>query len=104
VTAPLKHDEQSVAIVTGASTGIGAGLVTGYRERGYAVVATARSIRESDDPGIVTMRGDISDPATAQRIVDEAVERFGRIDTLITTRGSTSASPSRSTRSRTSTP
>ena len=87
MTAPLKHDEQSVAIVTGASKGIGAGLVTGYRERGYAVIATARSIRESNDPGIVTIRGDIADPDTAQRIVDEAVKRFGRIDTLINNAG-----------------
>ena len=87
MTAPLKQDEQGVAIATGASKGIGAGLVTAYRERRYAVVATARSIRESDDPGIVSIRGDISDPATAQRIVDEAVERFGRIDTLINNAG-----------------
>lgn len=82
-----KHDDQRVAIITGASQGIGAGLAKAYRERGYAVIATARSIRPSDDPGIVTIAGDIADPDTARRVVDEAVERFGRIDTLINNAG-----------------
>ncbi len=77
-----EHDEQRVAVITGASQGIGAGLAEAYRERGYAVIATARSIGPSEDPAIVTIAGDIADPDTAQRIVDEAVERFGRIDTL----------------------
>ena len=72
-------DEQRVAIITGASQGIGAGLAKAYRERGYAVIATARSIRPSEDPGIATIEGDIADPDTARRVVDEAVERFGRI-------------------------
>jgi NAD(P)-dependent dehydrogenase (short-subunit alcohol dehydrogenase family) len=81
------HDEQRVAIITGASQGIGAGLAEAYRERGFAVIATARSIRPSEGPGIVTIGGDIADPDTAQRMVDEAVERFGRIDTLINNAG-----------------
>lgn len=85
--APPERDDGKVAIITGASQGIGAGLTTAYRERGYSVIATARSIRPSGDPGIVAVEGDIVDPATAQRIVDAAMERFGRIDTLINNAG-----------------
>ena len=73
--------------ITGASQGIGAGLTKAYRERGYAVIATARSIGPSHDSGIVAAEGDIADPDTAQRIVDAAIERFGRIDTLINNAG-----------------
>jgi NAD(P)-dependent dehydrogenase (short-subunit alcohol dehydrogenase family) len=78
---------QKVAIVTGASQGIGAGLARAYRERGHAVIAAARSIGASEDPGVVTVEGDIADPDTAQRIVEAAVEHFGRIDTLINNAG-----------------
>jgi NAD(P)-dependent dehydrogenase (short-subunit alcohol dehydrogenase family) len=78
---------QKVAIVTGASQGIGLGLTKAYRELGYLVIATARSIEQSEDSGIVTIEGDIADPETAQRVVDEAVERFGRVDTLINNAG-----------------
>ena len=78
-----EHKKEKVAIITGASQGIGAGLTRAYRELGYAVIATARSSGPSEDSGIVTVQGDIADPDTAQRVVDEAVERFGRIDTLI---------------------
>jgi NAD(P)-dependent dehydrogenase (short-subunit alcohol dehydrogenase family) len=80
-------NEKKVAIITGASQGIGAGLTKAYRERGYAVIVTARSIVQSEDAGIVAVEGDIADPDTAQRIVDTAVERFGRIDTLINNAG-----------------
>jgi NAD(P)-dependent dehydrogenase (short-subunit alcohol dehydrogenase family) len=83
---PPEHEEK-VAIVTGASQGIGAGLARAYRERGYAVIAAARSIGTSEDPGVVTVEGDIADPDTAQRIVEAAVEHFGRIDTLINNAG-----------------
>ena len=84
---PPEHDEGRVAIITGASQGIGAGLARAYRERGYAVIAAARSIGPSEDSGIVTVEGDIADPDTAQRIVEAAVERFGRIDTLVNNAG-----------------
>jgi NAD(P)-dependent dehydrogenase (short-subunit alcohol dehydrogenase family) len=82
-----EHDRRKVAIITGASQGIGAGLTRAYRELGYVVVATARSIETSEDPGVVTVAGDIADPDTAQRVVTEAIERFGRIDTLINNAG-----------------
>lgn len=85
--SPGEHDNGKVAIVTGASQGIGAGLTTAYRERGYAVIATARAIAPSEDPGIVAVEGDIADPDTARRIVDTAIERFGRIDTLVNNAG-----------------
>src|SRR6185437_1288341 len=62
-------------------------LVDGYRQRGWAVVANARTIKPAADPGIVTVEGDISEPATAQRVVDAAVERFGHIDTLVNNAG-----------------
>jgi len=82
-----EHNKEKVAIITGASQGIGSGLTRAYRELGYVVIATARSIGRSEDSGIVTIAGDIADPETAQRVVGEAVERFGRIDTLINNAG-----------------
>ncbi len=72
-----------VAIVTGASRGIGAGLVAGYRRLGFRVVATSRSIAPSNDEHVLAIAGDIRDRATAQKIVAAAKERFGRIDTLV---------------------
>jgi NAD(P)-dependent dehydrogenase (short-subunit alcohol dehydrogenase family) len=76
-----------VAIITGGSQGIGAGLVAGYRGRGWAVVANARTIKPSEDPDLLTVAGDIADPATAVRITDETLDRFGRIDTLVNNAG-----------------
>jgi len=87
MNAPPEHNHGKVAIITGASQGIGAGITRAYRELGYVVIATARSTGPSEDPGIVTIAGDIADPETAQRVVGEAVERFGRIDTLINNAG-----------------
>ena len=78
--------EQKVAIVTGASQGIGAGLVQGYRDAGYAVVANSRSIKSSSDEGVVAVAGDIGERATAERVVETALQRFGRIDTLVKTK------------------
>jgi NAD(P)-dependent dehydrogenase (short-subunit alcohol dehydrogenase family) len=85
--------QQKVAIVTGASRGIGAGIVEGYRKHGYAVVATSRTIPASDDPQVHTVRGDLADPRTAERVVDAALERFGRIDTLVNNAGLFLAKP-----------
>ena len=87
MSSPPEHNNRKVAIITGASHGIGAGLTKAYRDRGYAVIATARSIGPSEDSGIVAVEGDIADPDAAQRIVDAAIERFGRIDTLINNAG-----------------
>ena len=78
-----------VAIITGASQGIGAGLVTGYRSAGYAVVGVALSFpsADPDESDYVAVPGDIADARTARRAVDVARERFGRIDTLINNAG-----------------
>jgi NAD(P)-dependent dehydrogenase (short-subunit alcohol dehydrogenase family) len=76
-----------VAVITGASQGIGAGLVKAYRDRGFRVVANSRSIRPSDDPHVIAVPGDIANPAIAEQVMTEAVERFGRVDTLINNAG-----------------
>ena len=78
---------QKVAIVTGASQGIGAGLVEAFRAAGYAVVGTALSMPPSNERDYVTVAGDIVEPATSERVVEEALDRFGRIDTLINNAG-----------------
>lgn len=85
--------EQKVVAITGASQGIGAGLVRAFRNRGYSVIANSRSIEPSQDPGIAVIAGDISDPAVASRIVAKAVEQFGRIDTLVNNAGIFIAKP-----------
>ena len=82
-----------VAIITGASEGIGAGLVAAYRGRGCAVVASARTIKPPEDPDVRAVAGDIADPATADRIIGAALERFGRIDTLVNNAGVVIAKP-----------
>ncbi|MDR7098375.1 NAD(P)-dependent dehydrogenase (short-subunit alcohol dehydrogenase family) [Lysobacter niabensis] len=82
-----------VAIVTGASQGIGAGLVKAFRDRGYRVIANSRSIKPSNDPDILTVAGDIADRAVAERIVREGVAKFGRIDTLVNNAGIFTAKP-----------
>jgi NAD(P)-dependent dehydrogenase (short-subunit alcohol dehydrogenase family) len=80
-------EPQKVAIITGASQGIGAGLVDGFRRSGYAVVGTARSIRRSDEPGYLTVEGDIAQAETADHVMEQALDRFGRIDSLINNAG-----------------
>jgi NAD(P)-dependent dehydrogenase (short-subunit alcohol dehydrogenase family) len=86
-------NSQRVAVITGASQGIGAGLVSAYRKLGYAVVANSRTISESDDPMVLTVPGDIAQPGTGQRIVDAALERFGRVDALVNNAGIFVAKP-----------
>lgn len=76
-----------VVVVTGASQGIGAEVVKAFRRLGHSVVATSRSIRPSEDEQVLSIAGDIGDPATAQRIIAEGVARFGRIDTLVNNAG-----------------
>ena len=80
-------DSLKVAVVTGASQGIGAGIVEAFRNDGYAVVGTSRSIPPSDEADFLTLQGDISEVEVAQMIVDQAVDRFGRVDTLINNAG-----------------
>jgi NAD(P)-dependent dehydrogenase (short-subunit alcohol dehydrogenase family) len=93
--------EQKVVVITGASQGFGAGLVKAYRDRNYRVVANSRSIKPSSDPDVLTVAGDVADPTTSDRIVQEALARFGRIDTLINNAGILSRSRSLTIRRKT---
>ena len=79
--------DKRVAIITGAEQGIGAGLVAAYRDAGYAVVGTSLSIPSSADPDFLTVQGDLTEPEAAQRVVEQGLDRFGRIDSLINNAG-----------------
>jgi NAD(P)-dependent dehydrogenase (short-subunit alcohol dehydrogenase family) len=84
---------QKVAVVTGASQGIGAGIVQAFRERNYRLVATSRSIKPVAAADIVTVQGDVGAPDTAKRVFEAALERFGRVDTLVNNAGLFMAKP-----------
>jgi NAD(P)-dependent dehydrogenase (short-subunit alcohol dehydrogenase family) len=79
------------AIVTGASRGIGAGLVEAFLKRGYNVVANSRHITKASpfaaSSNLALVDGDIGDRSTAVKIVDTAVSKFGKIDVLINNAG-----------------
>jgi NAD(P)-dependent dehydrogenase (short-subunit alcohol dehydrogenase family) len=75
--------DEKVVIITGASHGIGQGLVVAYRAAGYRVIASALSIDPSTDQNVLNVAGDIGDPKTADRIVSEGVDKFGRLDSLV---------------------
>jgi len=79
--------EEKVAVITGASGGIGAALVTAYRDRNYRVVATARSMEPLSGDDVIVVSGDIADRKTAERAISEGMARFGRIDTLVNNAG-----------------
>jgi NAD(P)-dependent dehydrogenase (short-subunit alcohol dehydrogenase family) len=79
--------EHKVLVVTGSSQGLGEAFVKAYRERGWRVVGNARSIKPSRDPDYITVAGDAGDPAVAKKTVATALERFGRVDTLINNAG-----------------
>jgi NAD(P)-dependent dehydrogenase (short-subunit alcohol dehydrogenase family) len=85
------------AIITGGSQGIGAGLVTRFLEKGYNVVGNSRAISKSTNltpsPRLALVDGDIGDCATAQKITDTAIARFGRIDVLVNNAGLLLAKP-----------
>jgi len=78
-------------IVTGASQGIGAGIVNTFVERGYNVVATSRQVTSSDafraSDQIALVDGDIGDPETAKLVAETAISRFGSIDALVNNAG-----------------
>src|SRR5262245_21083864 len=79
--------ERKVAVITGASQGIGAGLVRGFLDRGYRVVANSRSIQPDGSADVLAVAGDIADPAVADRVIGDAVGKFGRVDTLVNNAG-----------------
>ncbi len=78
---------RKVVVITGASQGIGAGLVRGFLDRGWRVVANSRSIAPVDSADMLAVAGDIADPAVADRVIQSAVQTFGRVDTLINNAG-----------------
>ncbi|HEY1598828.1 MAG TPA: SDR family oxidoreductase [Pirellulales bacterium] len=78
---------RKVAVITGASQGIGAGLVRGFLDRGYRVVANSRSIVPDASADMLTIAGDIADPAIAASVISEGVAKFGRVDTLVNNAG-----------------
>ena len=79
------------AIVTGASQGIGAGVVAALLERGYRVVANSRNITKkgpfAESGQLALVDGDIGEASTAARVVETAVERFGSVDALVNNAG-----------------
>ena len=83
--------ERKVAVITGASQGIGEGLVRGFLDRGYRVVANSRSIKPDASADVLAIAGDISDPAVADRVIGGAVGKFGRVDTLVNNAGMAAA-------------
>ncbi len=82
---------QKTAIVTGASQGIGAGIVRGFVERGFNVVANSRKVTQSAEIAassrVALVDGDIGQPATAAKIVETARSRFQSIDVLVNNAG-----------------
>jgi len=82
---------RKTAIVTGASQGIGAGIVKGFVERGFNVVANSRKMTQSSEvaasDNVALVDGHIGDPATAARIVETALLRFKSIDALVNNAG-----------------
>ena len=89
----MTNTETKVAVVTGASQGIGAALVQSFKNRNYCVIALSRSIKPSTDPNVVTVQGDVADPKTADLVFKEALDRFGRVDTLVNNAGMFMAKP-----------
>jgi NAD(P)-dependent dehydrogenase (short-subunit alcohol dehydrogenase family) len=80
---------KQTAIVTGASGGIGAGLVAAFLKQGYNVVATSRHASQSLTPSasVVAVDGDITQQDTALQAVNAAVEHFGTVDVLVNNAG-----------------
>jgi NAD(P)-dependent dehydrogenase (short-subunit alcohol dehydrogenase family) len=80
-----------VAVVTGASSGIGLGVTQAFLERGWRVVGTSRSISKSKDlkpsSDLVLVDGEVSKKETAVKVVEAALQHFGRVDLLVNNAG-----------------
>jgi len=87
VQTPGADTAQKVAIITGADGGIGSAIVTAYHDLGYAVVATSRAMPKSEGPRLLAVSADLVEPAAGERIVGAAMDRFGRVDTLVNSAG-----------------
>src|SRR5215510_8865354 len=85
------NSTQKTAIVTGASQGIGAGIVKAFVESGFNVVANSRKVTQSTEVSasnnVALVDGHIGEPATANRIVETALSRFKSIDALVNNAG-----------------
>jgi len=85
------NSTRKTAIVTGASQGIGAGIVKAFVERGFNVVANSLKVTQSTEVAasdrVALVEGDVGDPATAARIVEVARSRFQSIDVLVNNAG-----------------
>src|SRR6267154_6305338 len=83
--------QRKTAVITGASQGIGAGLVKAFVERGFNVVANSRKVTQSTEIAasdqVALVDGDIGEPATAAKIVETALSRFKSIDVLVNNAG-----------------
>jgi NAD(P)-dependent dehydrogenase (short-subunit alcohol dehydrogenase family) len=81
--------EKKTAIVTGASGGIGSGLVETFLKEGYNVVATSLNTTQSlaASPSLVLVDGDIGEQETASKVVEAAIQHFGTIDVLVNNAG-----------------
>src|SRR5947207_8448585 len=81
--------EKKTAIITGASRGIGAGLVKAFLKQGYNVVATSRNVSQqlTASSALVLIDGDISKPETAAKVVEAAIKNFAGIDVLVCNAG-----------------
>ena len=84
---------QKVAVITGASQGIGAALVQAFRNRNYRSLPLPDPSNHVADPDIATVQGDVADPKTANLVFKEALDRFGRVDTLVNNAGMFMAKP-----------
>jgi NAD(P)-dependent dehydrogenase (short-subunit alcohol dehydrogenase family) len=82
---------RETAIVTGASQGIGAGIVRAFVERGYNVVANSRKVTQSTEVAasdrVALVDGHVGEPATAARVIETALARFRSIDVLVNNAG-----------------
>jgi|HubBroStandDraft_5_1064220.scaffolds.fasta_scaffold45412_2 NAD(P)-dependent dehydrogenase (short-subunit alcohol dehydrogenase family) len=85
----VSMSDKKTAIITGASGGIGAGLVDGFLKAGYSAVATSLNASQSltASPRLVLVDGDIGKPETAAKVVEAALEHFGTIDVLVNNAG-----------------
>jgi NAD(P)-dependent dehydrogenase (short-subunit alcohol dehydrogenase family) len=92
----LPMADKQTAIVTGASQGIGAAVVRGFLDRGYNVVATSRKVSDAgftESPSLAFVDGDIGEAATAEKIAQTAITKFGSIDHVVNNAGIFSSKP-----------
>ena len=97
----MQDNTSPTVVITGASSGIGLGLAQAYLERGFNVVANARTAERlaaaaeqlGNPARLLGVAGDIGRRDTAQQLVDRAVERFGQVDVLVNNAGIFNAKP-----------